>query len=403
MKKSFLISFGIFFTASLIAQRPINNSSDILQELKKLNVVGNALYIAAHPDDENTRMISWLENEKKVRTAYLSLTRGDGGQNLIGSEKGDAMGVLRTQELLQARKIDGGEQFFTRAVDFGYSKTADETLEIWDKDKILADVVWVIRKFKPDVIITRFPSDSRGGHGHHTASAQLAEEAFKLAADKSAFPEQLKTVDTWQAKRILWDVYWWNTEIRDAALKDGGIISVNIGAYNEILGLSYSEIASDSRSQHKSQGFGTARTRGNKLEYLQHTAGDKAEHDLFEGIDLNWSRVENSTAIQNQLDKIIENFDLNQPSASVQNLVKLYSLMNQRKDNFYIDDKLKDLKRIIQACAGIYAEALADDYNYAPGDEIIGIFKLIVRSKLPFSLKAIQPKLDSLTQVNRST
>ena len=193
MKKSFLISFGIFFTASLIAQRPINNSSDILQELKKLNVVGNALYIAAHPDDENTRMISWLENEKKVRTAYLSLTRGDGGQNLIGSEKGDAMGVLRTQELLQARKIDGGEQFFTRAVDFGYSKTADETLEIWDKDKILADVVWVIRKFKPDVIITRFPSDSRGGHGHHTASAQLAEEAFKLAADKSAFPEQLAT------------------------------------------------------------------------------------------------------------------------------------------------------------------------------------------------------------------
>ncbi|MEX2379541.1 MAG: PIG-L family deacetylase, partial [Vicingaceae bacterium] len=261
--------FGLLlflFSLTCFAQRPIQSSADVLQEIKKLKVVGNALYLAAHPDDENTRLISWLENERLIRTAYLSLTRGDGGQNLIGTEKGAAMGVLRTQELLEARKIDGGEQFFSRAVDFGYSKTAEETLEIWDKQKILADVVWVIRKFRPDVIITRFPSDSRGGHGHHTASAMLAEEAFDLAGDKKAFPEQLKYVDTWQPKRILWDVYWWNQEVRDEAIKSGNILQTDIGDYNEILGLSYSEIASDSRSQHKSQGFGTARSRGSKVE-----------------------------------------------------------------------------------------------------------------------------------------
>src|SRR5690554_5764739 len=180
MRSLFIGVTLLIFPCFTQAQRPVHNSADILQEIKKLNVVGNALYLAAHPDDENTRLISWLENERLVRTAYHSLTRGDGGQNLIGTEKGAAMGILRTQELLEARKIDGGEQFFSRAVDFGYSKTPKETLEIWDKEKVLADVVWVIRKFRPDVIITRFPPDSRGGHGHHTASAMLAEEAFAL-------------------------------------------------------------------------------------------------------------------------------------------------------------------------------------------------------------------------------
>ena len=307
------------------AQRPIEGAADLLQEIKKLNVLTNVLYVAAHPDDENTRLIAWLENEKLARTAYLSLTRGDGGQNLVGSEKGDAMGVLRTQELLEARKIDGAEQFFSRAVDFGYSKTAEETFEKWNKEKILADVVWTIRKFKPDVIITRFPPDSRGGHGHHTASAMLAEEAFKLAGSDTAFQNQFKrnyqtaegidkdcyVCESWQSKRILWNTsVWWDRQLPEKAAKADDYIKINIGDYNELLGLSYSEIAADSRSQHKSQGFGSSRSRGNQLEYLKHTAGEKAETDLFDGINTTWSRVEGSKAIQKKISEIIAQYDL---------------------------------------------------------------------------------------------
>ena len=381
------------------AQRPVQNSADILQEIKKLNVVGNALYLAAHPDDENTRLISWLENERLVRTAYLSLTRGDGGQNLIGTEKGAAMGVLRTQELLEARKIDGGEQFFSRAVDFGYSKTPEETLEIWDKEKVLADVVWVIRKFRPDVIITRFPPDSRGGHGHHTASAMLAEEAFALAADENAFPEQLEYVETWQAKRILWDVYWWNTEVRDEAIKSGNILQTDIGDYNEILGLSYSEIASDSRSQHKSQGFGTARTRGSKIEYLKHTAGEGAEEKLFEGINTSWSRIKDGEKIEKKINEILANYNASDPSQSIEGLVELYEQLSNMEDNFYVKHKIESLKKIILAAAGVYTEALADKFSYAPSEEIKGVFNLIVRTNTPFKLHSISP-IDSMPKAD---
>lgn len=391
MKNLFLFLFIAVITASAFAQRPINNSADILQELKKLNVVGNALYIAAHPDDENTRLISYLENEKLIRTAYLSLTRGDGGQNLIGTEIGAAMGVLRTQELLEARKMDGGEQLFSRAVDFGYSKTAEETLEIWDKEKILADVVWTIRKFRPDVIVTRFPPDERGGHGHHTASSMLAEEAFRLAADKNAFPEQLKYVETWQAKRILWDVYWWNTKLRDEAISSGSILETDIGKYNELLGLSYSEIAADGRSQHKSQGFGTERSRGSKIEYMKHTLGDVAENDLFEGVNTSWSRIEGGAKIEKQINRILTKYNAEKPSAVVVELVKLYELMLPLKTNFYVKNKLEDLKNIIKAAAGIYTEALADNFSYVPKEKIEGTFTIIVRSDVAYQLEEVSP------------
>ncbi len=162
--------------------------------IRKLNVLGSVLYLAAHPDDENTRLIAYLSKDRMLRTGYLSMTRGDGGQNLIGDEQGIELGLIRTQELLSARRTDGGEQFFTIAYDFGYSKTPEETFNKWNKEKILSDVVWVIRKFQPDVIVTRFPTTGEGGHGHHTASAILANEAFEAAADPNRFPEQLKYV-----------------------------------------------------------------------------------------------------------------------------------------------------------------------------------------------------------------
>lgn len=398
MRKILLLAFTTAVFSQVKAQRPIANGADLLQEIKKLNVVTNVLYLAAHPDDENTRLIAWLENEKLARSAYLSLTRGDGGQNLIGIEKGDAMGVLRTQELLEARKIDGAEQFFSRAVDFGYSKTAEETLEIWDKQAILADVVYTIRKFRPDVIVTRFPPDSRGGHGHHTASALLAEEAFDLAADKNSFPEQLQYVEVWQAKRILWNTsVWWDKQLPEKAAKTDDYIKIDIGEYSEILGLSYSEIASDSRSQHKSQGFGAERARGSQIEYLKHSKGEKVKQDLFEGINCTWSRVAGSKKIQDKLNHIIATYDINSPSKSVKDLAELYQLIQSLEESFYTKEKLASLERIIQAAAGIHVEFLAEDYNYPAFQlsPVKGSAEFIVRTKTPVFIKSIEPSIDT--------
>jgi LmbE family N-acetylglucosaminyl deacetylase len=240
---------------------PPADIATIEQNFKKLDVLGSVLYVAAHPDDENTRLLAYLAQEKHYRTGYLSLTRGDGGQNLIGNEQGELLGLIRTQELLAARRVDGAEQFFTRANDFGFSKGPDETLRIWDREKVLSDVVWVIRKFRPDVIICRFPTTGEGGHGHHTASAILAQEAFTAAADPKRFPEQLKYVQVWQAKRLLWNTFSFgsiNTTAPDQ-------FKVDVGVYNPILGKGYGEIAAESRSNHKTQGFGSAKTRGEAM------------------------------------------------------------------------------------------------------------------------------------------
>ena len=236
-------------------------TGEILLNLKKLNVLGTALYIAAHPDDENTIMLSWLAKERKVRTSYLSVTRGDGGQNLVGPELSDLLGLIRTQELLAARAIDGPEQYFTRANDFGFSKNTDETMQVWGHDAVLGDVVWRIRNLRPDIIICRFPPDPRAGHGNHSASAVLAEEAFKISGDPTKYPEQLKYVKPWQAKRVVWNTFNFGTVAQTQKPAEKDWIQVDIGAYNPLLGKSYNEIAAESRSQHKSQGFGVPRGR----------------------------------------------------------------------------------------------------------------------------------------------
>ena len=258
MKKlTFALLIASFVINTLSAQQKIQSTGDLLHGLNKLKVLGAAMYVAAHPDDENTLLITWLANEKKLRTAYTAMTRGDGGQNLIGNEKGAYAGLLRTNELLEARKIDGGEQYFTRANDFGYSKTTEEALSTWGKEQILSDLVYRIRKFQPDVIITRFPPDNRAGHGHHSASSVLAEEAFDAAADPAMFTEQLNEVTVWQAKRLVWNYY--NRGFRNTPPTDSSsYIQVDIGGFNPLLGESYGEIGSRARSMHKSQGFGAA-------------------------------------------------------------------------------------------------------------------------------------------------
>ena len=349
------------------AQTPKSyTSSEILLQLKKLNVLGSVLYIAAHPDDENTRLLAYLANEKLYRTGYLSLTRGDGGQNLIGDEQGVDLGLIRTQELLAARRIDGAEQFFSRAFDFGYSKSPDETMKFWGHDKILSDVVWVIRKFRPDVIITRFPTTGEGGHGHHTASAILAGEAFDAAADPTKFPEQLKNgVSVWQAKRILWNTFNFgatNTQGSDQ-------FKLECGDYNPVLGKSYGEIAAASRSQHKSQGFGVPAQRGSVIEYFKTIDGTAPVNDLMEGADVSWKRTADA-GLTNTVNKIITNFDVSHPEKSIPALVALYKTVETLRDDYWKDQKLNAINELIQNCSGLFIDATTNTRYAVQGDSL---------------------------------
>ena len=354
MKKSLLLLIACWQLVVAFSQAPQNwTSADMFLALRKLNVLGSILYVAAHPDDENTRLITYFSKDKLYRTGYLSLTRGDGGQNLIGDEQGVELGLIRTQELLAARRIDGGEQFFSRAFDFGYSKTPEETFSKWNKEKILSDVVWVIRKFQPDIIITRFPTTGEGGHGHHTGSAILANEAFIAAADPKRFPEQLKYVQSWQAKRILWNTF--NFGNTNTITPDQ--FKVDVGGYNPLLGKSYGEIAAESRSQHKSQGFGVPASRGESFEYFKTTDGSEPVNDLMDGVELGWNKIAGGEAIQQKINELIKNFDLLHPENSVQGLVSLYKTLERLPQGYWKEQKLKEVKELIAQCSGLFVDA----------------------------------------------
>lgn len=387
MRSLFCLSLVLFFsTFSKAQQQP--DAAQLKQKLKKLNVLGSVLYVAAHPDDENTRIISLMANDKLLETAYLSMTRGDGGQNLIGSEIRDLLGLIRTQELLAARRIDGGQQFFTRAIDFGFSKSADETFKIWNKDEILSDVVKVFRQYQPDVIITRFPPDERAGHGHHTGSAILAEEAFDLSAKAEVFPEQAKAFGTWQVKRLYTNTgRWWNTTINE---QTPGIVTLNVGAYNELLGKSIAEIAALSSSQHKSQGWGRAGQRGYDPEFLDYIKGEKAEKDIFEGVNTSWSRVKGGSKIQPLVIKALQNFDDENPAASVPLLFQIRKEILNLGNTIWKTRKLKEVEQLIQDCMGLYVEIKADEYWISPGEKVTANFELINRSNIAAAVQQIK-------------
>ena len=361
-------------------------SADIHLGLRKLNVLGSVLYVAAHPDDENTRLITYFSKDKLYRTAYLSLTRGDGGQNLIGDEQGTELGLIRTQELLAARRIDGGEQFFSRAFDFGYSKTPEETFNKWDKEKILSDVVWVIRKFQPDIIITRFPTTGEGGHGHHTGSAILANEAFTAAADPKRFPEQLQYVQPWQAKRILWNTF--NFGGNNTITPDQ--FRIDVGGYNPLLGKSYGEIAAVSRSQHKSQGFGVPASRGESFESFKTTGGPAPVDDLMTGVDLSWTRVKGATQIENKINKLIASFDLLHPDLSVEGLVDLYKDLGNLADGYWKTQKMKEVKELIRQCSGLFIDVTASDQFAVQTDSLKINFSLNNRLGADVTIEKLQ-------------
>lgn len=342
------------------------------------------LYVAAHPDDENTRMIAWLSNDIGAQTAYLSLTRGDGGQNLIGTELGAKLGVLRTQELMQARAIDGGNQFFSRAVDFGYSKTPEETFRQWDQDQVLSDAVRVIRQFRPHIIITRFPPDARAGHGHHTASAMIALEAFDKAADPLAFPDQ--DLKPWQVERIFWNhSSWWDPNIDSLAAHDPTYSVVDVGTYLPELGLSCNELASYSRSQHKSQGFGVAVARGSAKEYLKLMKGSVPEGSIFSGLPLSWSELGHKD-IDKALSKLEADFNPRQPYLSVAAIIGLIQTIQAKQDP-QLETFVEDLNALAADCLGLKLELLASNEYACAGEKLAFTARMIQRSPLEVSVE----------------
>ncbi|MFY1046124.1 PIG-L family deacetylase [Chryseobacterium sp. GP-SGM7] len=362
-----------------------SKSSEIYRDLKTLKHLPKVLYLAAHPDDENTGLLSWLINDQNVETGYLSLTRGDGGQNLLGTEQGAALGLIRTHELLEARKLDGAQQFFTRAIDFGFSKNTTDTFKQWDENSITADVVWVIRKFRPDVIICRFPPTAAAGHGQHAASAVVAEKAFKLAGDKKAFPNQLKFVNIWQPKRILWNTFRFGGVNTTAENQ----LKVTVGQYDAQLGLGYGELAGLSRSLHKSQGAGTQSVAGIKTEYFSNVDGEPAKSILFDGINKTWTK-EGNPDIDQSLDKIISNFNFNRPDLSLPALLALRKKVITLKDSDIKKDKIKSLDQIILSCAGFMGEVVTNQPEAVAGESHNFRLNVISRAENPVVLENVK-------------
>ncbi|MGV2450029.1 UNVERIFIED_CONTAM: PIG-L family deacetylase [Ralstonia mannitolilytica] len=375
-----------FYTVFCSAQqvRP-SKSSEIYREIKTLKHLPKVLYLAAHPDDENTGLLSWLINGQNVETGYLSLTRGDGGQNLLGTEQGAALGLIRTHELLEARKLDGAQQFFTRAIDFGFSKNTTDTFKQWNADSITADVVWVIRKFRPDIIICRFPPTAAAGHGQHAASAVVAEKAFKLAGDKNAFPDQLKYVNAWQPKRVLWNTFRFGGVNTTAENQ----LKVTVGQYDAQLGMGYGELAGLSRSLHKSQGAGTQSVAGIRTEYFAHVAGESAEATLFDGVTKTWTSQGNAD-IDQLLDQIISAFNFNNPDQSLPALLALRKKVMALRDSDQKKDKIKSLDNIILSCAGFMGEVATNQAEAVAGDHYNFRLNLISRTVNPVILENVK-------------
>ena len=379
------------------------SGGEIQLALQKLNVLGRVLYIAAHPDDENTNLMAFWANGSLYETAYLSITRGDGGQNLIGPELRERLGVIRTEELLAARRLDHAQQFFSRAVDFGFSKTADETLRIWDHEKILSDVVWVIRKFRPDVIVTRFSPEDHLTHGHHTASAILAEEAFAAASDPNRFPEQLALVKPWRPTRLVWNTSPFFFTNRNLPFDPTGLTILEAGGYNPLLGKAYTEIAAASVSMHKSQGVGRPPLRGARKEYFKPLEGKPMTSALFDGVDTNWSRVANSEPVAAKIRQIISDFHPADPAASIAELLELRQALSELKDGDWVSEKKAELDQIIAACLGLHVEASTTNATITPGQTADIKLEAINRCNIPVTLQEVRfPLSGDSTRIDKA-
>lgn len=391
-----LLACWAMMTLSVAQSRLPYSTGEIFQSLKKLNTVGSVLYVAAHPDDENTRLITYMAEGRYVRTAYVSLTRGDGGQNLIGTETGENLGIIRTQELLAARRIDGGEQFFTRANDFGYSKTAGETFDKWDSVQVLSDLVYVIRRFRPDVMITRFPPAKYNypTHGHHQASAILAEIAFDLAGDPTAFPEQLREVQPWQPRRLYWNTSTWFFQQTGTDFDPDQYVKLDAGGYNTFLGKSYGELAGASRSQHKSQGFGAPESKGFIEEYFEYVKGDRVTGDLLGDIDLSWSRLPGGEAVGEHLSLALAQYDPREPQAIIPHLLRARTAMDGLYNEYWRTIKMQDVDELIAALTGLYFQVTTTDFVYTPGDSVAMELVVVSRNHPTVEVQSIRWPFD---------
>lgn len=358
------------------AQEVTMDAGRLAHALDRLSSTARVLYVAAHPDDENTRLLAYLANARHVNATYLSMTRGGGGQNLIGREQDSLLDVLRTQELLAARRLDGARQRFTRMRDFGYSKSASETLAIWGHDEALGDVVRAIRSLQPDLIITRF-DERPPNHGHHTASAILAREAFTAAADPKQFPEQLaQGVTVWQAKRLLHNWPIWKDESPPA-----GAIVLDAGSYDVRLGLSYGELAARSRSQHKSQGFGAAGERGPLLERFVQVAGTAASSDLLDGVELGWARYGApgqvvAAALQNARRALHRDY----PERALPGLADAWrALAALPAADPRVRDAKQELPKLMAAASGLFVRANAAKPACSPGGATPARVEIVLR------------------------
>jgi len=374
------------------APAPAPNPAEIAQELRSFREFGSVLYVAAHPDDENTQLIAYLARGRAYRTAYLSLTRGDGGQNVLGPEFGDLLGVIRTQELLAARRADGGRQFFSRARDFGYSKDYQQTLTKWDRQQVLSDIVRVIRTFRPDVVITRFPTEPIGTHGHHTASAVLALEAFRMSGDPKAFPEQLGSLPPWQPRRILWN--GWGPGRPGSAEAAPGMIHLGIDGTDAATGRSFAELAARSRSMHRTQGFANFSVAtwgsGPRTESFKLLAGDPVENDIMDGVDTTWGRVPGGAEIGALADVAIARFDPKAPAASVPELLELKARVAKLAGDPVVAEKRLQLDRILQECLGLSAETVVSRRDIVPGEPIDLRTTVRVASAIPVRWEAVR-------------
>jgi LmbE family N-acetylglucosaminyl deacetylase len=397
---------GFLAAAMLLAGAPQHASAadtpsgaQILQDLKAFNTMGTVLFIAAHPDDENTQLITYLARGRQYRTAYLSVTRGDGGQNLLGPEFGELLGVARTQELLAARRLDGGRQFFTRAIDFGYSKQASETLSIWDRQQVLGDVVRIIRTFKPDVVITRFDPDGSGTHGHHTASAILGREAFKLAGDATAYPDQVQSLGVWQPKRVLFNGGGGGGRGGAGGGNAAGSVRIDVGGNDPILGISFGEIANRSRGMHKTQGFGQGPGGGGggrggggpRTESFTLLGGEAATNDIMDGIDTTWNRVGgNGAEIAKLTTDAIAKFDANNPAASIPALLAIKKQLTPLPADRIVDEKKSDLDQIIAHCLGLEVQTLVSQSEVVPGETIQFRHEAKIAANVPVKWVAVR-------------
>ena len=363
------------------AQRNLAGAVHTQLALERLTVLGSVMTMGAHPDDENTALLAYVARGRRARAAYLALTRGEGGQNLIGPEQSELLGLIRTQELLAARRIDGGEQFFTRAIDFGFSKSAEETFSKWGHDAILADVVWTIRRYRPDVIVLGIS----GGHGHHQASGILGREAITAAADKTRFPEQLRWVEPWQVKRVLTGGFG------PGGQGGGGQPGVRLdtGDFDPLLGFSYSEIAGMSRSMHRTQGMGAPERRGPSAATLTVFAGLPATRDIFEGIDTTWNRLPGGSEVAKILEEAARTFAPEQPEKTIPLLVKARPLVAAIRDP-WVTLKLPELDEAMALCAGLYLDASTDRHAVVPGESLQVNFEIVNRSRVPLALKGIK-------------